>query len=103
MIVYLEKKAIFAKNEDNLVYRLKSMEMYDGYDSLRLNLVLVCGFDYINPDISDEQGWCPANKFIEDVQDTQEICYIMSESIKECLEVNGYEILEECPIKLQDN
>ena len=100
MKAYLEKKTIYAKNEEKLVYKVESIEIYDGYDSLRLNLVLICGWDYINPDASDKQGWCPANKFIEDVQDTQEICYIMSESIKECLETNGYEILEECPIKL---
>jgi hypothetical protein len=50
MKALLENKAIFVKNEDNLVYKVDSMEIYDGYDSLRLNLVLVCGWDYVNPD-----------------------------------------------------
>ena len=100
MKAYLEGKAIFVKNDDKLVYKVESMEIYDGYNSLRLNLVLVCGWDYVNPDMNDVQGWCKADRFIEDVQDVQEICYVMEESVTECLEANGYEILEECPIKL---
>lgn len=100
MIAYLEKKAIFVKNEDKLVYKVASMEIYDGYDSLRLNLELVCGWDYVNPDMNDVQGWCKADRFVDDVQSVQEICYIMTESIKECLESEGYEILEKCPVKL---
>jgi hypothetical protein len=100
MIAYLENKAIYVKNDDKLVYKVISMEIYDGYNSLRLNLKLVCGWDYINPDENDVQGWCKAENFNEDVQDEQEICYIMEESVKECLEANGYEILEKCPIEL---
>jgi len=100
MKAYLESKAIFVQDDDKHVYKVESMEIYDGYNSLRLNLVLVCGWDYINPDTSDVQGWCKADRFIEDVQDVQEICYIMQESVTECLEANGYEILEKCPIKL---
>lgn len=50
--------------------------------------------------IFDVQGWCPADRFIEDVQDVQEICYIMEESVKECLEANDYEVLEELPIEI---
>lgn len=97
---YLEGKAIFVKNDDKLVYKVESMEIYDGYNSLRLNLVLVSGWDYVNPDMNDMQGWCPADRFNEDVQDVQEICYIMEESVKECLEANGYEVLEELPIEI---
>ena len=51
---------------------------------------------------NNTQGWCKADRFIEDVQTVQEICYVMDESVKECLEANGYEILEKCPIKLDD-
>lgn len=100
MKAYLEGKAIFVKNDDKLVYKVESMEIYDGYNSLRLNLVLVSGWDYVNPDMNDMQGWCPADRFIEDVQDVQEICYIMEESVKECLEANGYEVLKELPIEI---
>lgn len=100
MKAYLEGKAIFVKNDNALVYKVESMEIYDGYNSLRLNLVLVCGWDYINPDENDIQGWCKADRFIEDVQYEQEICYIMEESVTECLESNGYIILDKCPITL---
>lgn len=100
MKTYLGSKAIFVKNDDKLVYKVESMEIYDGYDSLRLNLVLVCGWDYVNPDKNNIQGWCKPDRFIEDVQDVQEICYVMEESIKECLKANGYEILEKCPIEI---
>lgn len=100
MKTYLGSKAIFVKNDDKLVYKVESMEIYDGYDSLRLNLVLVCGWDYVKPDKNNIQGWCKPDRFIEDVQDVQEICYVMEESIKECLEANGYEILEKCPIEI---
>lgn len=100
MKAYLGSKAIFVKNDDKLVYKVESMEIYDGYDSLTLNLVLVCGWDYVNPDENNIQGWCKPDRFIEDVQDVQEICYVMEESIKECLEANGYEILEKCPIEI---
>lgn len=98
MKAYLESKTIFAKNEDNLVYKVNSMEFYDGDDALRLNLKLVCGWDYIKPDEEDVQGWCKADRFTEDVQEEQIICYVMEESIKSCLKSNGYEILSECPM-----
>ena len=98
MKTYLESKAIYVKNDDKLVYKVESIETYDGYDSLRLNLVLVCGWDYVNPDENDIQGWCSADRFIGDVQDVQEFCYVMEESIKECLEANGYKILDKCPV-----
>ena len=100
MIAYLENKAFYVETDDKLVYKVKSMEIYDGYNSLRLNLALISGWDYVNPDKNDVQGWCPADKFAEDVQDVQEFCYIMEESVTECLESGGYKILEELPSEL---
>lgn len=99
MVAYLGDNAIYVKNDDKLVYKVESVEIYDNYNSLRLNLKLVCGWDYVNPDYNDVQGWCPADRFIEDVQSEMEICYFLKESVKECLEDNGYEILEKNPLK----
>ena len=99
MKAYLNNDTIFVKNNDNLVYKCSSMEIYDGDKTLRLNLSLVCCWDYINTEESDVQGWCNSDSFAEDVQSKQEICYVMEESIIMCLEANGYEILKECPLK----
>lgn len=69
MKAYLESKS-FNVTDGEKIYKVKSIEIYDGYDSLRLNL-----------------------ENVDDPEDTeQEICYIMQESITECLEANGYEI-----------
>jgi len=94
MQAYLEDKTFFVNNGDDLIYKVESMEIYDGYDSLRLNLVLVGG--------QNETGiWLSFYSFPEDAQFEQEICYIMQESVKECLEANGYEVLEELPAELK--
>ena len=69
MKAYLESKS-FNVTDGEKIYKVKSIEVYDGYDSLRLNL-----------------------ENVNDPEDTeQEICYIMQENIIECLEANGYEI-----------
>ena len=69
MKAYLENKS-FNVTDGEKIYKVKSIEVYDGYDSLRLNL-----------------------ENVNDPEDTeQEICYIMQENIIECLEANGYEI-----------
>lgn len=98
---YLGNKALYVINEDKLVYKTESIEAYDGYDSLHINLTLVAGWDYINPDMNDIQGWCPANRFIEDVQTETVIQYFMEESMKESLEANDYTILTFIPNDLK--
>lgn len=92
MKVFLRDK-IYVKNEDNLIYCLEYFEVYDKSNNFILNLNLVAGWDYINPDISNEQGYVPANRFVEDVQLESITCYFLTEGINECLEDNGYEIL----------
>lgn len=72
MRTYLENKVIYASNEEEKIYKVQSIETYDGYNWMHLNLV----------NVADE----------EDTE--QEICYFMEESVKECLEANGYTIVE---------
>ena len=96
---YFGEKKIYVKNEEGFVYKVESFETYDGYDWFQLNLVLVCGQDYVNPDVSDIQGWCPPERFAEHLHIEQEICYFMKESVIDCLKSNGWEILEKCPIQ----
>ena len=95
---YLDSKKIYAKNDNNLIYETQSINTYDGYDWLEINLVLVAGYDYINPDENDIQGYVKANKFIEDVQTETVIQYFLTEGMKDSLNDNGYEILDKLPI-----
>ena len=95
MQAYLEDKKFYVDNGEGLVYEVKSMEIYDGYDSLRLNLELVGG-------LNDAGGWLSAGRFPEDAQYEQEICYIMQESVKKCFQANGYEVLDELPAELRN-
>lgn len=99
--IYLENKKFYVVNEDKLVYKVGTFEAYDGYDTLHFNLELVAGWDYVNPDMNDIQGWCPADRFVEDVQSETLIHYMMEESLKESLEANDYTILENISADLQ--
>lgn len=98
---YLGNKAIYVQNEDKLVYKTESIEVYDRYDSLHINLTLVAGWDYVNPDMNNIHGWCPANRFVEDVQTETVIQYFIEESMKESLEANNYEVLNFIPNDLK--
>ena len=81
--------------QDNLKYQVKSFETYDGCSNATINLELIAGWDYINPDMSDVQGWCPPERFTEDVQDEYCVWSFLNESMKECLIDEGYEIIKE--------
>lgn len=93
MKTYLGDKTIYVENDIKLIYKVESIEAYDGYDSLHLNLTLVAGWDYINPDENNVQGWCPASRFVEDVQSETVIHYFIKESMKEALEANDYTVI----------
>lgn len=80
---------------EGLQYQVKSYETYDGSDYAILHLELLAGWDYIDPDNSDIQGWCPPERFTEDVQDEQCVWCFMFESMEECLINEGYEIIKE--------
>lgn len=99
--MYLEGKKFYVKNEENFIYEVKSFEAYDGYNTLHFNLELVAGWDYINPDMNDIQGYVPADRFVEDLQSETVIQYFMEESLKECMEANDYEVLEKLSPELQ--
>lgn len=101
MKLYLGNKSLYVQNEDKLVYKTESIEMYDGYDFLHINLELVAGWDYVNPDMNDIQCWCPASRFIEDIQTETVIQYFITESMKEALKAEDYEILDFIPNDLK--
>ena len=94
MKIYLEEdKQIYAKDCNDLVYRIADGRMED--TCIMWNLELYCGWDYINPDENNIQGYVPANRFIEEVQYDTVIQYFFEEGLKECLGENGYIIVHQ--------
>ena len=85
---------VYVKKDNEYVYEVESIEAFDGCDYLQVNLVLVAGWDYVNPDYNDIQGWCPADRFIEDVQSDFIYQYFIEESMKEALEANDYTVIK---------
>ena len=97
MKTYLNDKSFYAMDKENkLIYKCNAFESYDGYDSIYFTLELVCGWDYVNPDENNIQGWVKAENFCNDVQEILMICYIFEESVNECLEAHDL-IICKCP------
>lgn len=94
---YIDSK-IYVRNNDNLIYIVESVTSYNnGCDYMQVNLKLVAGIDYINPDENNMQGWCSANNFVEEVQEDSINQYFIKESMVEALENNDYTIVENVP------
>lgn len=94
MKTYLNDKSFYVVNENKLVYKIVSFESYSNYSSIHWNLELVAGWDYINPDYSDTQGWCKPENFIEDVQSEEVIQYFFEEGLEEALDFDGFKKIE---------
>lgn len=98
---YIDAK-IYVQNDDNLVYVVKSVTSYNnGCNYLQINLKLVAGLDYVNPDYSDVQGWCPADNFDKEYQEDYIYQYFIEESMTEALEDNGYKVMEYVPYSIK--
>lgn len=99
---YLESNKFYVENEDaKLVYKVGSYETFSGCNYLHINLELIAGWDYVNPDENDVQGWCLAENFVEDIQTETVIQYFLQEGMEEALEANGYTILRKINAALQ--
>lgn len=96
MRAYLSDHKLYVKNNDNLIYVVDSFDCYDNHPYIGVRLQLVAGWDYLNED-SDRQGWCHADRFIEDIQTDYINQYFFVESMKESLEENGYKVMDELP------
>ena len=96
MRAYLNDHKLYVKNNDNLIYVVDSFDCYDNHPYIGVHLQLVAGWDYLNED-SDTQGWCHADRFIEDIQTDYINQYFLVESMKESLEGNGYKVMDELP------
>lgn len=99
---YLESHKFYVLNADEkLVYKVSEFEVYDNYEAIHIHLELVAGWDYVNPDENDVQGWCSADRFVDDVQTEIVSQYFFVEGMKEALEANDYTVLEEITPDLQ--
>ena len=79
-----------------MIYKIAERTMReDGW--LDITLKLICGYDYIDVDGSDVEGFVGKDNFVEEAEFEYLSCDIMNESIKEVLEYNGFEIIEKLP------
>lgn len=91
---YLESNKFYVMNEDaKLVYKVAEFETYGDAEFITVELELVAGWDYVNPDENDVQGWVGADRFVEDIQFEYVNQYFLVEGMKEALEANDYTIL----------
>lgn len=81
--------------EDKMIYKLQKEMRADGW--LDLTLELVCGWDYIDADESDAQGFVGKEYFVEEAEFEYLSCDIMNESIMQVLNENGLKVIEKLP------
>ena len=95
MTQYLGLSKFYVYDADKkLVYLVNEYETFYSSGHLQIHLELVAGWDYVNPDYNDIQGWCPADRFIEEVQDEYINQYFLKEGMEEALEENGFTVLK---------
>lgn len=81
--------------EEKMIYRLTDMRIMDSRQhGFIYELELVAGYDYINPDENDIQGFVDAESFTEDVQDEEFTVYPMHESLADRLKEEGFTVID---------
>lgn len=84
----------FMKEDSKLIYRVDSVEEVGSFThALRYNMSLVAGYDYVEPDYSDKQGWVSKEAFVEEIQDEDLLVYPLEESLLENAESEGYKFI----------
>lgn len=89
-------KQLFVENDDKMVYQLKDIELHQN-GLAYLYLELVCGYDYIDPDKSNAQGYVDKSKFVDEAQHEIVSCDILAESLVKALENDGYKTIKTLP------
>ena len=87
------KNVVYAISDEKLVYEVREYETYAERGYIQWSLDLVAGKDYVDPDHSNKRGWVPASNFVEDVHHEFINQYICRESLRESLEMWGFEVL----------
>lgn len=101
MMQYLGEKKFYVMNDEKLVYKVNEYKAYYNSESIYIYLELVAGWDYVNPDENDVQGWVGVENFVDDVQSEIVAQYFLVEGMTEALEANDYIILKEISEDLQ--
>jgi len=84
----------YVKNGDNMIYKLTDFrQLQDSQIGFLFSLELVAGYDYINPDYNNVQGYVSKENFVEDVHSYDVTFYPLSETLKEALSDNDFEII----------
>ncbi|MED3976078.1 hypothetical protein P4639_22030 [Priestia megaterium] len=82
-------------NDEKFIYKIESVRQIDSSEyALSYTLELVAGWDYINPDNNDVQGFVSAKNFIDAVQIDFMSVYPLSESLGERLKEEGYKVID---------
>ncbi|MDX5885024.1 hypothetical protein [Bacillus cereus group sp. BfR-BA-00999] len=89
------RTAVHVINEEKMIYKIsRYRELQSSTLGFTYDLDLVAGYDYINPDENDIQGFVEAKNFTDDVQSDILTVYPLSESLGERLEESGYKVIK---------
>lgn len=89
------RTAVHVINEDKMIYKIsRYRELQSSELGFTYDLDLVAGYDYINTDENNIQGFVTANNFIDDVQWDTLTVYPLSESLGERLKEQGYTVIK---------
>ncbi|AIF72148.1 hypothetical protein LD11_gp272 [Bacillus phage Riley] len=81
-------------SENKFIYKVESYRQLESSEiGFLYNLELVAGYDYINPDYSNVQGYVSKENFVENIHLEQITFYPMSETLAEALDDNGYKVI----------
>lgn len=81
-------------NDDKMIYKVNRFSQIGSNEhGFSYDLELVAGYDYVNPDYSDRQGFVSKEGFTEGVQYDSFTVYPMHESLAERLKDEGYEVI----------
>lgn len=94
---------LYAITSTKLVYKISFVRELDSNELAHLyEAELVGGWEYINPDENNVQGYVSPNMFIESVQYEQFTHYPLSETLEEALADNDMKVIDISTIKIHE-
>lgn len=88
-------KQVHVLNDDKLIYKIASFsEIGSTGICMLVELELVAGYDYVNPDENNQQGYVTAGQFVDDVQSHDFTWLPMDETIGERLKDEGFKVID---------
>lgn len=90
------KKETYVRQGSKMIYKIAELELRSD-NWVNITLELVCGWDYIDADGSDEHGFVGKENFVEEAEFEYLSCDIMNESVMQVLNENGYHKIKNLP------